>query len=207
MTWTYLKAFIAWFFLQLPPAWHPPESPPETSAQRDARLEVAGAAAASAALNTEHGFYPLQAAAIVGTIWYAESRNDYHVHAGSKSPIGHQDHGKAKCLGQIQTWPGNTLLTEAQWQALTGADYASTQRCADATVSYLWYHAQRCLRRKMPKNKRWQKPLDDGEVARLFAAYGEGKCVPVGKSTKDRMRLYFKAKRMLPRESARLAAE
>jgi hypothetical protein len=203
MSWTYLKIWLTFAFMHMPVAWHPTDVEPETTPQRDGRYETGGASAASTALNGKHVFHPWQAAAMTGAIWLDETSLDYYVHAGKKSFIGHQDHGRAKCFGQIQTWPGNTLLTRDEWEALAGTDYAATQRCADATVAYLNYHALRCLRRKLPKEKRWANPLTNTELALLFAAYGEGKCSPVDAGAKGILALYLKIVRLQPRWSKR----
>ncbi|MDX1527033.1 MAG: hypothetical protein R3337_00310 [Gammaproteobacteria bacterium] len=203
MSWVYMKLWLAFAFAHITPSWYPPGENPETDEQREQRFELAGGAAASAGLSGEHGFKPWQAALMVGAVWIDETSLDYNVHAGKPTHIGHQDHGRARCLGQIQTWPGNTLLTRKEWESLAGTDYASTQLCANATVSYLWYHAQRCLRRKVAKAKRWDEPLTWPEVARLFAAYGEGHCAPVGKSAKGIAVIYQRIVRLRPRWSKR----
>jgi hypothetical protein len=116
---------------------------------------------------------------------------DYYVHAGLESPIGHQDHGKARCLGQIHTWPGNPHLpTQADHQALAGLDRAATTRCAETMLRYLWGHARRCIRLQRPAARRWTEPLADYEVALIAAAYGSGYCSPVKRSNKSRARTF-----------------
>jgi hypothetical protein len=171
--------------------------PPETPAQRTERREMIGAVVADVAVNNSTRFKPKQLAAMVYTIWSHEAKFEYHVHAGERTHIGTQDMGKARCLGQIQTWKGNTLLTPQQWRDLAGLDRAATRRCADATARYLWEHAKRCLRRGKPNAGRWGDPLSNVEVALLFAAYGAGHCAPVGKSTRSRMSTYYRAARTI----------
>jgi len=190
MTLELLKTIIAAFALSLPPVWYPAGAGPETVAQRDARVEMASHENAEQAHSGETRLPPDQLAAMTESIWFNESRFDWHVHAGKVSPIGNQDVGNARCLGQVQTWRGNTLLTRAEWLALTGLDRAATRRCAAATQSYLWYHAQRCIRRDVPAARRWDKRLTDHEAGLLFAAYGAGNCAPIKKSTGLRIATY-----------------
>jgi len=94
-------------------------------------------------------------------------------------PIGSQDSGKARCLGQlhhIKSW-----WTEDEWRALAGRNHEATERCAKATLRAFWYHAERCkLRRDIPKAKRWRGMLSLDEVAILMGAYGTGTtCKPL----------------------------
>ncbi|CAB4154414.1 hypothetical protein UFOVP650_3 [uncultured Caudovirales phage] len=129
---------------------------------------------------------PADSAALIETVWGYESAFEYYVHAGGVSPIGDQDGGLARCMGQIHTWKGNKHLpTKADHQALAGTDAEATRRCAQITLAYFWAHAQRCLRVGVRKD-RWARPLEQWEAAKLFAAYGAGRCAPVGRRHKGR---------------------
>lgn len=185
-----LKFKLAALFVALPSTWYSPETPPpESPAQRDTRVSMAAVQLVEA---VEASPFPksqrLVALNVAASIWQNESGLDWAVHAGVESPVGPGDWGAARCMGQIHTWPGNYLLTREQWTALVGTDEAATRRCADATLSYLWYHAERCLR--VGKANRWAEPLRDDEVLRLFAAYGEGYCAPVQASNHLRLQTY-----------------
>ncbi len=159
-------------------------NPPETDEQWADRMRRQALAVAE--VSTESGFRAADAAALVETVWGYESAFEYYVHAGGISPIGDQDGGLARCMGQIHTWPGNKHLpTKADHQALAGTDEEATRRCAQVTLAYFWGHAQRCLRVGVRKD-RWARPLEQWEAAKLFAAYGAGQCVPVAKRHKGR---------------------
>jgi hypothetical protein len=199
MTLSTLQSIVAAFAISLPPVWYPQGAGPETPEQRNERVEMAARVVAATANTDATGLDRAQLTAMTLSIWFNESRFDWHVHAGLKSPIGNQDVGKARCLGQLQTWKNNALLTDEQWVALVGHDEAATARCASATQAYLWYHAQRCLRRDVAAAKRWEKRLTDVEVALVFAAYGAGKCAPVGKSTQLRVVTYRQAMHRIAR--------
>jgi len=143
-------------------------------------------------------FAATDAAALLLAIQLHESALDYYVHAGLESPIGHQDHGKARCLGQIHTWPGNPHLpTKADHAALAGLDREATTRCATVMLKYLWGHAQRCIRKGRPAARRWAEPLADYEVALIVAAYGSGYCSPIKASSKVRARTFRRIRRQM----------
>lgn len=135
--------------------------------------------------------------AITLTIFKWESGSfDYHVHGGEKSPIGHQDHGKARCLGQIQ----QNDMNEAEWMALAGRDKASTSRCVIKTQEILRYHAERCkLRRNIHEAQRWRAPLTENEVNLLLNAYGNGQACHVStrKDVTDRIKTYKSLRKLL----------
>lgn len=172
-----LAALVA-FVGQWDNTWYPAGKAPETEEERRERHAVIATVVDRVAWDNETQLRPTDAAALITAVWAYESRFEHHVHAGLVSPIGHQDHGRARCLGQIHTWPGNPHLpTEADHQALAGLDEAATERCARVTLAYFWAHAQRCLRRKTWSSpNRWEKPLQDWEAATLFASYGSGRC-------------------------------
>jgi hypothetical protein len=189
---------IAGFVKQWPKTWYPEGKDPETSEERDSRLEMLGEVVEAIASSNQTGFQEQDAAALIATLWGHESRFDYWVHMGGDSPIGHQDHGAARCLGQIQTWPNNQHLpTEAEHLALAGLDRKATERCARMTLTYFWGHAQRCLRNRRAADRRWLEPLADYEVAILMASYGAGTCAPVAGRHKDRARTYRALRKQL----------
>lgn len=167
-------------------------SPPETDTERGERLAMIARVHAEVAVDNTTGFHTADAAALVSAVQGHESGGfEYYVHAGGDSPIGPQDHGLARCLGQIHTWANNPHLpTKADHQALAGLDRAATERCSRATLAYLWGHAQRCIRLRVPSETRWTAPLQDWEAAIVFAAYGKGYCVPVTAKHKARARTF-----------------
>ena len=186
-----LSIFTAW-----PTTWYPEEKAPETSEQRLERKEMASNVVSKVSQDNKTGFDFLDDAALVSMTWQWESgAMEYYVHAGGVSPIGHQDHGNAVCLGQIQTWPGNKHLpTKADHKALAGTSPEATERCARMTLEYMWGHAQRCLRTRIKKD-RWKEPLLDYEVAILAASYGAGHCAPVAQRHKNRARTFRKIRK------------
>lgn len=170
-------------------------TPPETQEQRAQRLELIASVDVEVAHSDLAGFDPRDSAALLLAIQIHESKLDYYVHAGLDSPIGHQDHGKARCLGQIHTWPGNPHLPTAQdHRALAGLDRAATTRCASTMLKYLWGHARRCVKRA-----NWDAPLTDREVALIAAAYGTGYCSAVKQSNKARARTFRRIRAQLER--------
>lgn len=171
------------------PAYGP--SHPETDDDRRERVGMIAEVDAEVASAGVSQFAATDAAALLLAIQLHESALDYYVHAGLESPIGHQDHGKARCLGQIHTWPGNPHLpTKADHAALAGLDREATTRCATTMLRYLWGHARRCIRRSVPATSRWDAPLTDAEVATIAAAYGTGYCTPVKASNRVRARTF-----------------
>lgn len=191
---------LAALLVALPTTWATPQ--PETPKQREARIETiveADIAAVTASVVPETQHVAILFATIA--IQRNETGFDYAVHAGLPSAIGSSGGGKAKCLGQLETWPGNRLLTPEQWNSLEGTDLAATTRCAAASVAYLWYHAERCLRRDEPKETRWTAPLTDDEVLRLFAAYGKGHCAAPQPSNERRLKSYRRLRAALEADS------
>lgn len=191
-----LSVFTSW-----PSTWYPEGKAPETQEQQIARKDMTSNVVASVSLNNDTGFSALDDAALISMTWRWESAAlEYYVHAGEESPVGHQDHGNAVCLGQIQTWPNNKHLpTKADHRALAGTSPEATERCARMTLTYMWGHAQRCLRTRANKETRWREPLRDYEVAILAASYGAGHCAPVAKRHKDRAYTFRKIWKELDR--------
>ena len=173
-------------------------SPPETDDDRRERIGMIAEVDADVASAGVSQFAPGDAAALLLAIQLHESALDYYVHAGLESPIGHQDHGKARCLGQIHTWPGNPHLpTKTDHMALAGLDREATTRCATVMLKYLWGHAQRCIRRSVPAASRWETALTDAEVAMIAAAYGAGYCSPVKASNRSRARTFRRIRKQM----------
>jgi hypothetical protein len=94
--------------------------------------------------------------------WESESRFDRRVHAGLPHPVWTSDHGRARCLAQIQ----QSSLTP-DWSELAGTDGVSTRRCARATVRILLAQTRLCRSR------------GETSLAGILAAYGSGRsCEP-----------------------------
>lgn len=184
-----LKAILS-IVLAWTPTWYPPGSGPETSEERNERRTMIAEAAIHSAHLGYTEFWQEDNVALLLTIWKFESgRLDYHVHGSEESPIGHQDHGHARCLGQLH----QNDRSEEEWLALAGRSREATLRCARATQEAIWYHAERCkLRRDIPVAKRWRAPLAEEEVRLLIAAYGDGhRCdVSEEKWVNDRFKTY-----------------
>lgn len=196
--------------LSMSQVWYPqtgdhanPETPAETY---DRRTLIADTAMESAMRGNTKGldvegvedepqiskFHPVDALALILTIEKAESSFDYYVHAGEESHLGTQDTGRAKCLGQIQTWKGNTLLTDEEHASLSGTDYDSTLACANAIHEYLWYHAERCrVRARGKANSSWSnnQRMTIYEARRIFSYYAKGTCSPRFRSEAERKNL------------------
>lgn len=178
-----LAIVLAWT-----PTWYPPGGGPETREQRTQRWAMASDTMVQSGGSGITKFWPQDNVALIATIFRYESALDYHVHGGEPSPIGSQDKGKARCLGQIQQ---SRLLTKKEWVGLAGRDRAATRRCADMVLRVMWYHAKRCkMRQEIPGSIRWRAMLTDVEARVLFTAYGTGiTCGASGKHS-GRARLF-----------------
>lgn len=194
-----LAAALLSVFMSWPTTWYLEGKAPETTKQQEERKDMSSGVVAKVALDNETELNALDAAAWISMTWRWESAAmEYYVHAGGDSPIGHQDHGNAVCLGQIQTWPNNKHLpTKADHKALAGTSPEATERCARMTLTYMWGHAQRCLRTRAKAETRWREPLRDYEVAILAASYGAGHCAPVAKRHKNRAHTFRKIRKAL----------
>lgn len=118
-------------------------------------------------------------AALMLTIIRHESNLEYYVHAGLPSPIGTQDGGRARCLGQIHRVP--TWWTYDEWRALAGTSYRATVRCVHAIQRVLDYHARRCN----ASRHTWSG------VGRLLAAYWDGHTCTARTTRGQRSRLHY----------------
>lgn len=157
--------------LKYTPTWYPPGGGPETTEERESRWGGIVSVAWHESQEAHNPLWPNDQAALVLATWKFESAFDYHVHGGEVSPLGTQDNGKARCLGQLH----QNARTEKEWRELAGRTREATERCARATLGAFWYHAERCkLRRDIPKAKRWRGMLSLDEVAILMGAYGTG---------------------------------
>jgi hypothetical protein len=118
--------------------------------------------------------------ALVATTFRFESALDYFVHGGEESPLGPQDGGRARCLGQIhhheQWW------TEEHWRSLAGRDVEATERCVEAAARIFEYHWDRCRRAGAVSG---QRRLTDRDAHALLTAYGDG--VSCGGGRKERL--------------------
>lgn len=198
--------------LSMSQVWYPQTGSytnPETAAETyDRRTLIADTALESAMRGNTEGFdvkddvpaiskfHPVDALALIITIEQAESGFDYFVHAGEASHLGTQDTGKARCLGQVQTWKGNTLLTDEEHKSLSGTDYQSTLNCANAIHEYLWYHAERCrVRGRGRVNAQWsnQQRMSHYEAKQILSYYAKGTCSPRFRSKAERRNLNMRA--------------
>lgn len=157
--------------------WYEPGGGPETDDERLARWSMAMSTVES--LRSEI-FTRADTQALVATAWRFESALDYHVHGGEKSPIGHQDNGTSRCLGQIKhlaRW-----WTRDEWMALAGRDEDATDRCARATLRVFEYHFDRC--RRAGTIARGRRSLTAHDVAVLFNAYADGHSCDEGRKAR-----------------------
>lgn len=117
-------------------------------------------------------FSNVDLAALVLTVWHEETRLDARVHAGEEHPTWTSDHGRSRCLGQIQV---SALVPLTEWVELAGTDLRSTRRCAAATIRVLRAHAVCAEEAKDPREA----------VARILARYGSGiSCEPTAATRK-----------------------
>jgi hypothetical protein len=157
------RTFTTWM-----PTWYP-DGQPETEAERIQRFGVAAQAVGDESTSGRSPLNPIDQAALISTVWKNETALDYAVHVGDiDSPIGHQDHGAARCFGQIHHTP--TWITREEWLGLTGTSYEATARCAYWTNDMLRRQARRCL----AKDRQWGEPLSEYEAAQVLAGYGTG---------------------------------
>ncbi len=154
---------------------------PETLEEETSRRVLIAFATVAAAIYTGN-FDPIDATALVLSTMYGESGFfEYRVHAGEKSHLGPQDGGKARCLAQIRTWPGNTILTPQEHVALAGTGFEPTKRCAATALAYYWAHAKRCkVRERRPGETdlmAWdRRQMTELEARELMTHYATGNC-------------------------------
>lgn len=155
-----LKTALLSAALSFPPPWYPPGENPEDVEQYRARVQVIAESIASEASDARGWGWGTKALAFATlTLMYNESRFSLSVHTGEK--LG--DRGRASCLGQIHM---SGMVPKHEWMRLTGADTASTRRCARATIRLLISQQRVCRLQAHPGNVR--------NMARVFTAYGTG---------------------------------
>jgi len=152
-------------------------APGETRPQYLARLETISESAATAALEYADGtgWTASELGLAIMILWNEETRFDERVHAGTGHPVWHEDHGQAKCLGQIHA---SLVIPEEEWEMLTGTDAGRTLLCARATAKVFVSKARNC--------GVWsgQRATED-KVSRVYASYGSGgACVKTDSSDK-----------------------
>jgi len=179
----YLVARALLVALAWPQVWYKDGHRPETAKQYKHRvgIMVKGATLES----RDWSVPPRTMLALVLTQWRYETGLDYYVHAGLESPIGHQDHGKSRCLGQIQRFG----MSKAEWLALTGTDLASTRRCAHHTARILDSHIRRCRLHRVP--------FGHAQAAIAISAYGRGNGCTIAPWAQTRARMFVKVRGQL----------
>jgi hypothetical protein len=115
-----LRSALLSLLLGLPPAVPPEGIAPESAEDRAARLPVI-----AEAIDIASGGDPVAAAVIV-TIWSAESRFARWVHSGDVKG----DRGRASCMGSVH--PSRNVR---DWDKLAGLGIEATTRCALRTLS------------------------------------------------------------------------
>lgn len=162
-----LAAFLFWSVA--PRAYS--ETPGETRAQYEERLELIVRANAEAAYAPENrrGWSPRHLALAVTVVMRNETLFDQRIHEGIPHPKWHSDYGRAKCLGQLHK---SRLVPEREWAELAGAAPDRTRACAAATTRVWVAQAQRC-------GVWYGRQPGRQEVAQVFAAYATGgNCKP-----------------------------
>ena len=117
---------------------------------------------------------PAELAALLTVISYGESKWDPVIHAGGIHRVYHQDHGRAKCLGQLQ--PSGFVPTR-EWETLGGTDKAATVRCLTAMARVLSGFRRYC---------RYERgAMTRHRMAVIIGAYGTGRgCIATPQSRK-----------------------
>lgn len=146
-------------------------APGETETAEAIRLERISRAYAFATLPyaNGHGWTASELGMALLILADEETRLDERIHAGGEHPVWTQDHGLAKCLGQLHV---SKLVPQSLWAKLGGTDEDATRRCAEATALVWVAVAKNCgvwLGARADRNR----------VAEAFMAYGSGgKCKP-----------------------------
>lgn len=187
------EAEILEWALAYPHARTGPLAPPEAGDEREARLRGIARAALQVAQKptsrewrgvSEGGVRPqrrdMRRAYALLVLTAGESGAwDPRVHAGLDHPVWHQDHGRARCLGQLHQ---NRRLTPERWSALAGLDEEATERCLSETLRLLDFAVRYC-----------RVTYDEPGLALAYAAYGNGgRCVATQESRR-RARLFARA--------------
>lgn len=166
---TFLARLLAAALL-LPPPYYNPGAEPETTAQREARIEVIVTAAVSesAAIEEWPGTHEDLAAALLAVTWYESRRWALEVHEGK----ARGDKGASLCLAQIWTYD----------RSLIGTSPEATRRCFRRAAEILALHARRCGVQK----------INQYQMSRLLGAYGTGRTCRVMGWADKRARLWAK---------------
>ena len=181
---TPLKLAAAVYIVKMPRAKYAKSgefTKPETLEEETTRRVLIAFATVAASIYSGN-FDPIDATALVLSTMYGESGFfEYRVHAGEKSHLGPQDGGKARCLAQLRTWPGNTILTPQEHVALAGTGFEPTKRCASTALAYYWHHAKQCKVRPRLGGETdlmaWdRRQMTDTEARDLMTHYATGNC-------------------------------
>lgn len=160
-----LKAVALVIALSHPRPWYPADyEQRESPAGYERRVGVLVEAAVRVGAEPVRTWRWNRNAAIAAILahWRDESKFAYEVHGGWKHPIWHQDHGRARCLGQHQV---SGIVRRAEWRTLAGIDLAASMRCARVTLRTLGVMRARCAPRG---------PTNDGVIAMFSAMWGKG---------------------------------
>jgi hypothetical protein len=150
-------------------------APDETAEERIERFHVIAESNAKAALALANGkgWSAWELGLAVTVLQGRESGGfDRRIHAGEEHPVWTQDHGLARCMGQIHATVESGPVPLEVWNRLAGLDVDSTELCARVTAQLLVSYARQCgvyLGHRANRNI----------VAQAFAGYGSGgKCTP-----------------------------
>jgi hypothetical protein len=150
------------------PRSHAPGETPEEELSRLERI-ARGYADSVVPYADGKGWTGSELAMALWILIYEESKFDLRIHAGTGHPIWHEDHGRSKCLGQLQE---SSLVPRDIWIDLAGTDEENTFRCAAATAKVYVSVASRC-------GVWYGRRASREAVAEAFMAYGSGgKCTP-----------------------------
>jgi hypothetical protein len=160
-----LKAAALAVALSHPRPWYPSTyEQRESPARYERRVGVLVEAAVRVGGNPPTNWRWSRNALIAGILahWRDESKFAYEVHGGWRHPVWHQDHGRARCLGQHQA---SGVMPRARWRKLAGVDLAASMRCARATAEALARMRPSCAPHGM---------TNDGIIALFSAMWGRG---------------------------------
>jgi len=146
-------------------------APGETEPEEHARLERVskGYAQAVVPYADGKGWTGSELAMALLILIAEETKLDKRIHEGTGHPVWHEDHGRSKCLGQVQA---SGLVPRQIWATLTGSDDDATLRCAEATATVWVSMAKQC-------GVWYSQRASRAGVAATFMAYGSGgSCTP-----------------------------
>lgn len=138
----------------------------ETDEEYSARIRIAAESLhlAAADPSNQDSWHLGRSRMITATLsaWYEESKFDPYVHIGppTKHPVLTQDHGRARCFGQVQQ---TGLVPQDIWEKTTGVTVVNTKVCADMTIRVLRMYRY-CYR----------AGRSDNPAASMFSGYGSG---------------------------------